>query len=236
MAKVKRPLFCRENGKRQLIRFVIFLGVLAWSFVVFKFFVEYVNISDAIAEIKENRVVAFGFLSGMLLAASLYTYLVHWHFRWWMGPCLVRAFWGILYMIPILNLFISKEAKEDISYAWKNMFKEEYKWEVNLFDFFPISKVRDDEAEMDNFFAPLFEIVFYSLFFPIYGIIRLGFFLILAFIIPVVSHLATLMGMGLFSIIPENGMFLVPVLGLVFLALVVFQYIVIPVVSFTKKP
>ena len=116
------------------------------------------------------------------------------------------------------------------------MFKEEYKWEVNLFDFFPISKVRDDEAEMDNFFAPLFEIVFYSLFFPIYGIIRLGFFLILAFIIPVVSPLATLMGMGLFSIIPENGMFLVPVLGLVFLALVVFQYIVIPVVSFTKKP
>jgi hypothetical protein len=237
MARARRPLFCRENGKRQLIRFVIFLGVLAWSFVVFKFFIEHLNISDAIAEIKENRVVAFGFLSSMLLTASLYTYLVHWHIRRFMGPCLVKSFWGILYMIPIVNLFLSKEAMQDIKEDWKNIGETDYFWDVDFSGFLPfVGKFYDVNQHTDKFFVFIFSNLIATVLNIFYGIFLLITSLVLAVLIPVISPVATLMGIGIFSVVPENNMMMiVAVIGLISLALVIFQYAVIPVISLCKK-
>ena len=228
----KNQLFTKDKGKKQLIRFVIFLGVMAWSVVAFKLVLDAQNIPIELPD----WTTIFSFACSMMLAASLYTYVVHWHLRRIMVPCLVKMFWGILYMIPIVNLFLSKEAIEDIKEDWKRIGEPEYYWELDLSGLLPfVRKVEDVNAAADNFISFLLQIPLMIVLRMIHGVLLLICSLVLAILIPVISPLITLLGMGIYSVVPDNGMVLVPVIGMISLALVVYQYVVVPVICFRRR-
>lgn len=228
MKKLNGYLYSKTNARHHLVMLLILIVMMAWNYALLVVFPQNQQIFASGMTSLKDCIILFGGLSCVLLVNGIYTIPVYWYSRRFLRPCLIRALFGFLYMIPILNICIDKESMEDMEDAWSEyMAPDKYRWTLSLSS--PILLDWEEEEKTSSVFGTF---LFRTILNMIKGLIKFVFFFTAAFIFPVLSPLATAVTLYGVENLTQERVLPVALLGIASLAGLIFLFVVIPVKGF----
>jgi len=227
MEKLREKIFTKEMTVRNLIMAGIMVLLFAWDYVSVALLSGDWNWFAIDFYSGEQVMGTIGLVGVTLLVNTILAFCVYWNARIWMLPCLLKSVLYLLGAIPIVNRLIPESVRSgwfdsisavaEPAYEGYWHYDPDFGWEY-------------DDGRLPFFIAiPL----------GIIGAVLKGVFksvinLIAAIGIPFLSPILMLLGLaGIMALLPAAGGFMAA--GVVCLAIVVFVYIVIPVVTFRGK-